>query len=290
MKTKILCISFVCCLVLQVNAQTTNTIVNDNATWSILSYWCCDGYISTEYYFFDGDTVFNGKTYKKLFRYNDEHHTKRYLSGLMREENQKTYFVPFWNGQSDGGETLLYDFSLEQGDTFEYAHSITGYLHIKQSDSVLINNELKKRLIIADGIWTRDTIIENIGSLQGLLQPPYYMLYNSRATELLCYTQNNELIYRNSKYTQCYYGTTTSVEIMESNNCNIFPNPVDNILNISCLNSTTMRIEIFDNAGRQVYNQAYNESVDVSSFSKGLYLLKLYDANGQVFEFKFIKK
>jgi len=283
MKTKILSISFVCCLVLQANAQTTNTIVNDGSAWSTLSYWCCvSGDVLTHYYFFDGDSVMNEKTYKKLFCYNDERHTERYFAGLMREENQKTYFVQFWNGQSEGGERLLYDFSLEQGDIFE-ANS-DEILYVLQSDSVLINNRLKKRLIIG-----RDTIIENVGNLGGLLRS-YSYAPNSRPTELLCYTENGKLVYQNPKRAKCYYDDNTSTQTIEITDCNIFPNPVEDVLNISCLNSTIIRTKIFDNAGRQVYNQAYKDTINVSSFSKGLYLLKLYDANGQVFDFKFIKK
>ncbi len=292
MKINILCISFICCLALQANAQTTNTIVNDGSAWSTLSSNCCIDDVFTIYHFFDGDSVFNEKTYKKLFRYNDEQHTERYFSGLMREENKKTYFVEYyWDFDREEGyweEILLYDFSLEQGDIFEAYSDET--LYVLQSDSVLINDNLKKRLIIAEeGNWVVDTIIENIGSLQGLFHNNY-VCCNSRVDKLLCYTENGELVYQNPEYTECYYNITTSVETIESNYCSISPNPVDDILHISCLNKETMRIEIFDNAGRQVYNQAYKESVDINSFSKGLYFLKLYDANGQVSEFKFIKK
>ncbi len=186
---------------------------------------------------------------------------------------------------------------MEQGDSFEFSRDgLTRTMYVLQSDLVLINNELKKRLVISpeptvfvEGIG--DTIVENIGSLQGLLKPLCPVCYGA-FHELLCYTENGELVYQNPKREKCYYSLEdiTSIPTVEINDCNISPNPVDDILHISGLNNVILRVEIFDNVGRQVYNQAYKDIINVSSFSKGLYLLKVYAANGQVSEFKFIKK
>lgn len=301
---------FVYCLVLQAKAQIfNNTIVNDNSSWATLSYvYGADDNGNTaivgawtNYYFFAGDSVFNEKTYKKVFYYKDEQHTERFFAGLMREENKKTYFAYYQASlETLLEETLLYDFSLEQGETFEYVmgfgdYSETEILYVLQSDSVLINNEQKKRLIIVSKYntdWVIDTIVENLGSLYGLLYPLCYMC-DGAFNELLCYTQNNELLYQNSKYSKCYYDSPkelASTQTIVINDCNIFPNPVDDILNISCLNNAILRVEIFDNLGRQVCSQTHKNTIDVSSFSKGLYLLKVYDANKQVSVFKIIKK
>jgi hypothetical protein len=301
MKTKILFISFVCCLVLQANAQTyNNTIVNDNSSWSVLCIIPMTGDIlRTDYYYFDGDSIFNEKTYKKVFSYRDELHLDRFFAGLIREENKKTYFVPYHIGlETLLKESILYDFSLEQGETFEYVmgfgdYSETETLYVLQSDYVLINNKQKKRLIIVleySKEWVIDTVIENVGSLHGLLYPLCYMCTGG-FHELLCYYENNELIYKNSKYSECYYdGIFNSVQEIANNGYTIFPNPVDDLLNISYSNNAISRIEIFDISGRKVYNQTYKDIISVNSFSKGLYLLKVYDTNEQVSVFKIIKK
>ncbi|MDL2327005.1 T9SS type A sorting domain-containing protein, partial [Bacteroidales bacterium OttesenSCG-928-A14] len=81
-----------------------------------------------------------------------------------------------------------------------------------------------------------------------------------------------------------------SVSPIMKNDCNIFPNPVDDILNIVCLNKIILRIEILDNSGKCVYNQPYRNKIDMSSFSKGLYFLMVYDINKQFSVFKIIKK
>ncbi|MCL2328413.1 MAG: T9SS type A sorting domain-containing protein [Bacteroidetes bacterium] len=301
MKTKILFISFVCCLVLQANAQTTNNaIVNDNSSWAVRIESVCGTAncpIETQYVYFDGDSIFNEKTYKKVFYYSDKQHTERFFTGLLREENKKTYYVPYHIGtETLVKEIVLYDFSLEEGMTFSPSEQ-TYLMEVKNSDMVEINGVLKKRLQLTyapSSFYENilDTWIEGIGSLDGIISQNWFIGNGARRT-LLCYYQNNELIYKNPAYSECYYNNSediTSVQSITINDCNIFPNPVDDILHISCLNDIIVRTEIFDNAGRQVYNQAYKDTINVSSFSKGLYLLKLYDANAQVFEFKFIKK
>jgi hypothetical protein len=189
---------------------------------------------------------------------------------------------------------------LEQGETFEYVmgfgdYSETETLYVLQSDYVLINNKQKKRLVIvleSNKELVIDTVIENVGSLHGFLYPLCYMCTGG-FHELLCYTQNDELLYQNPKRTKCYYDNPnelTSIQTITIDDCSIFPNPVDDILNIFCSDNAISRIEIFDNFGRQIYSQTYKESIDISSFSKGLYLLKLYDTNEQFSVFKIIKK
>ena len=99
--------------------------------------------------------------------------------------------------------------------------------------------------------------------------------------------------YKNPVYSECYYDNKediTSVQTLTIDSCSVFPNPVDDTLNISYLNNAISRIEIFDNLGRKVYSQAYKDTINVSSFSKGLYLLIVYDTNEQVSVFKIIKK
>ncbi len=293
MKTKVLIIVLVC-IVLQTKAQTTdtNTIVNDNSSWATLYSWWGFAdtvilYNSTSYYFFDGDTLFNEKIYRKVFEYNDEQHVECFFAGLIREENKKTYFVPYKVSlDSLLEESILYDFTLKTGDTLK----IDGRnFRIEKCDTVIFNGEPRKRMILAIHYSYVDTVIETVGSFSGLLSPLYYD--NTGFRELLCYTQNNELLYKNPKYSECYYNNL-SVSIMptiEQNHFSVFPNPVDDRLTISCLNNTILRIEIFDAFGRQLYNQTDKDKIDMSSFSKGLYLLKVYDINEHVSVFKIIK-
>jgi hypothetical protein len=271
---------------MQAKAQTSNnTIVNDNSSWSVLNR-AIDGAIThTDYYYFEGDSILGEHSYKKMFSCNDRLHENCSYQGLMREENQKTYFVY----PASETEYLFYDFSLGEGMFFEFISPLRQdifMLYVQKVDFVEMNGTQKKRIQFTSG----DTWIEGVGHLWGILYPIRYGLVGFFSYSL-CYHENNELIYKNPDYSECYYdGISSSIPEITNDDYTIFPNPVDDILNISYLNSTLSRIEIFDNAGRKVYNQPYKEKIDVSSFSKGLYLLKVYDTNEQVSVFKIIKK
>jgi len=251
MRTKILFISFVYCLAWQTNAQTSNnTIVNDNSSWATLHYiygYGADNAIVnawTTYHFFEGDSVVNGKTYKKVFYYEDEQHTERFFEGLMREENKKTYFI-INSPEGNTVETVLYDFSLEMNDSlmqvkqpFENFWDTT-YFDIKKCDTVIVNEEQKKRMIIGFSGATIDTVIENVGSLHGLIYPADYLSVGV-FHELLCFTLNDKLLYQNPKYLKCYYSLEdfTSAQTIAIIDCRVSPNPVDDVLTISCLDNT----------------------------------------------------
>ncbi|MCL2041011.1 MAG: hypothetical protein FWG84_03085 [Bacteroidales bacterium] len=193
-----------------------NTIVNPNSSWATLRYGF--GYegticnVETEYVFFDGESVVDGKTYKQVYACYDELHQYAYYSGLMREENQKTYFISIYSDV----ECLMYDFSLEEGTSFEYEdyYKFMGVpsppilLYVNAVDYVEINGEMKKciQLVLDDyHDYIVDTWIEGIGSMRGILYPCYTYFLAGVVRTFLCFFQDEELIYKNTEYEKCYY-------------------------------------------------------------------------------------
>ena len=304
MRAKILFISFAYCLFLQANAQTeNNTIVNPNSSWATLYYNIIFGVCSTTYHFFDGDSVVNGKTYQKLFYYKDEQHTKRFFEGFMREENKKTYFAGKLQGNKTT-ETILYDFSLKTGDTLiqeirmsEDFWEIT-YSYISKCDTVIINGVQKKRMILKELGFDRirDTVIESIGSLQGIMTPICYACIGN-IKELLCYAKNDELLYQNPKYSKCYYDNyeeLLSVPIIEQDKFSVFPNPAKDMLFITSENTSISQIDIFDIFGRKIYNEQlkiYNNKYEIyiNNIIKGMYFVKITTDKKQILVYKFLK-
>lgn len=69
-----------------------------------------------------------------------------------------------------------------------------------------------------------------------------------------------------------------------------YPNPVNDYLIIK--GGSSMRINIVDNAGRLLYDSevASTESIDMSSFSTGIYMVKLFNSDGSVTTTKVIKQ
>ena len=292
------------------NAQTNNTIVNDGSAWSVLRHIVVPAPpIYTDYYFFDGDSVFNGKTYKKVFCCTDEQHIECSFQGLMREENQKTYYIR----QNTNYEDVLYDFSLKTGDILKYEvyGEDTIFLYAK-TDTVKINNEYKKRMLIIDCPssdcayaidtlswelamqYSLDIIIENIGSLKGLFYPSFYG-WDGIVYDLLCYTRNGELFYQNPTYATCYYSNLSVVSIDTQNDISIFPNPSTGQLTISLPNPseggayTAESVEIYDIVGKNLPIKRHcgldpqspaNTQIDVSHLANGIYFMKIQTDKG----------
>jgi len=69
----------------------------------------------------------------------------------------------------------------------------------------------------------------------------------------------------------------------------IFPNPTKNNLNITTTASLQKTI-IYNLLGTKVYEQPYNETIDVSTLAKGMYVVKFYTDNNAVFVEKFVKE
>ncbi len=301
MKAKIFLFYMILCFTWQVKAQTgnNNTIVNDNSTWAVLIYGlgaynipCC---VKTQYVYFDGDSIIGINSYKKVFSCDDSLHKNIKYEGLIREEEKKTYFIP---ANSDT-EYLLYDFSLEEGMNFEYGYfwtrdpSVT--LYVNSVDSIEINGSMRKRIELSLYGRVIDVWVEEIGSLSGVLYPCYSAFLSGGVKELLCYYQDNEFIYKIVTYDGCYYDKVEDIIsvqtiVIDNNNINVYPNPVDDILTVFSSNNTILLIEIFDVSGKKNYSQTYKDVINMSSFSTGLYVLKVYDINGKVSSFKIIKE
>jgi len=77
--------------------------------------------------------------------------------------------------------------------------------------------------------------------------------------------------------------------IKENKSFSVWPNPVKNTLNINSLNESNYSVKIYDLLGRLIYTKEnVNTSIDVSSFTSGLYLIKIKAENGEASQ-KFIK-
>jgi hypothetical protein len=247
--------------------------------------------MNTNYVYLYGDSVVEGKTYKKMLLCKDELHENIEHIGLIREESHKTYFMP----ANYGKEILLYDFSLVEGDYFEIPildnPEFSETFYVSSVDSVEIDGLAKKRMQIKktpDG-ETIDTWIEELGSLNGLLFPGYEYFMVGAFSYLLCYFQEDELVYRNPKYTECYYNTVSIQEPPNKTKINVSPNPVTNQISITASEQIISSVEIFDASGKKVRSQFHGNSIDVTLLSKGFYWLKIHEVNGQVSTFKIIK-
>ena len=251
------------------------------------------------------DTLIDGVSYYKLLTARDELSSIWLNNGYIREdvETRKVYYKP----QKDEQEILLYNFNVldmqvgNEMQSYDIQSRTNVLLSIGNVKYDYIGGEnrmiatIRSTSLDVNCICYEDHIwIEGIGNMDGFLRSTMAIpLDGGDKMSLLCFFQNEELMYKpeNTNIEDCfvYKLISSNIEILSFANCGIFPNPVDDILNISCLDNTILRIEIFDNFGRQVYSQTYKDTINVSSFSEGLYFLKAYDVNGQSSVFKIIK-
>lgn len=253
------------------SAQAYTALVDSNAIWSD---FYASGYppnytsmVST-WIRFSGDTVINSKHYTRIFKSLDLQHLTWTEDGYIREDSiGRVYGII----GGSGTEELMYDFSLEVGDTFD-SYSVTNVSFIS------INGSMRKQIhfFATPEIW-----IEGLGCTTGVLNfRPAFIVGGDY--DLLCYYYNDSLVYNSQIYPQCYYSIYNGQQFLDAVRPEIFPNPVSSTLHIRfnkpVLNEMAMKV--FDINGCLVYSanmqphfSIYNK--DMSSFSSGLYFLQL---------------
>jgi len=260
-------------------AQTSNTIVNTGCLWSIVSTLDSPPFSFSSYYIkFYGDSTINSITYKKVMKSNDSLHTNWTFEGLIREANNKTYFR-FPDSTNEG---LVYDFSVSVGDTLTInAPRNMGLLvSVTSIDSVNINGLKRKRIKLAyyPSTLNVDTWIEQIGSLGGILNSCADL--SGLHESLLCYYEDNNCIYKNSSYQECFYrpGSLNGITIQKNEPLIVYPNPVKDFITVVA-DDFMYQLQIFDSNEREVFSQLFHDkqttqTIDLHTLPNGLYIIK----------------
>lgn len=277
------------------NSQSYHPLIRSNTYWDELH---CDGtqicgFTGGDRYFFEGDTIFNSTKYNILRSYHILSYygspfcppffvdTTPYNSGIfMREDtiSRKVYIY----GPCDNNDCLLFDFSLNVGDSLISTYATDGDTLTVDSISMFTLNtgELRKIFYLSNQFY----YIENIGGYQGIFYPLFPGIGFGEA--LWCINENNFNIYGS----QCFY--FTSITQTSENNTTI----------ISLINKPeSVEIKIKDKYKPgviRIYNQIgqivltskiYDNTVTIekSKFKNGIYLVA-YDYNNLTYYSKLI--
>ncbi len=246
---------------------------------------CC---IETEIFKTGITDTIDDTEYLTIWYTQDIHEENWDLYGYTREDNLKVYFRPFL----ETNDFLLYDFNVEVDSVIYITNPMFGNTDsigytITCIDSVELDNQKRKRIFLTDGSF-EEYWIEGIGSLTG----PLYSGLNIEGgyRELVCCHEEEELIYMNSNYTECYYVATGTVQY-DINTLNVYPDYSSNTLDIQS-SKIIENILIYDIYGRLLESTAINSTgdiqLDISSLAPGTYLLKVI-SNNQQDNFKFLK-
>ena len=247
------------------------------------------------------DTLISGLTYHKIFYsgmrilYNnlgtpvDTIFNYAQYKGAIREHNQKVYF--FVAGQP--AEKLLYDFTLQVGDTVSGLQYGYAYGYTTKVDSIrpFVTNDgvtRKKYFLSIEGSFDETTFwIEGMGSGMGLL--PRYELSSADVVKLLCFKANNSPIWYDTDASQCNLVVVANEKpLIEIGKVNIVPNPLVQDARLSLgENVAEFQLEIMDMMGNVVKKEWVNNQADFqlkrNDFAVGMYVIKLQTADNRVF-------
>ncbi len=264
--------------------------------WHVTNcYYGC----STDVYYTDGDTIVGGKNYKIL---NGYHYISRTF--LLREDvaSKKVYLNLFLSNSQQ--EYLLYDFSLNVGDSIDIKNPITpfptdaGYYKV---DSIVMkpvaNSRSARHFYLSptpSNTVNSDpaTWVEGGGSLSIITAPGGYPDING-AGHLSCSFRNTELFYSNLDSITGCEPVILSVAAKQS---------VLNLVTMTTLikngesqihNARNVRtLNIFDLSGKKLQHITNdgNDHINLnfSKFSTGVYLVVAYSEKMEKKVFKVV--
>lgn len=260
-------------------------LLDDVNEWQVTN--CFFGCL-TDGYYTDGDTLVDGLNYKILDGY---HYISRTF--LLREEvPEKKIFLNFVE-ETGNTEYLLYDFSLNVGDSIDMKNPITpfpenaGYFDL---DSIILRplvdgNDYRHFYFSpseSNDISTNNAIwVEGAGSLSIVTAPSGDPDING-AGHLSCFFKNGESYYSNlDSIDACQPGI-----ILDMNDYNY---PLDEVIVSTNQNSNYFElfniegvklIDLYDINGRRIEsftnNGNKNLHFDISNYKSGIYIIIIY--------------
>ncbi len=211
-------------------------LLSESKQWNVL-YENASLQKTTHVFRMNGDTIVENRKYTILSYSVDEQVNNWSQLGYLYEDTKekKVYYRPAW-GDKDG---LLYDFSVETGDTVytignswygqdkpngDYWMTDSIINIVKKVDSIKLSNEYYKRITVvskplmpeSENFTLENEWIEGIGNLKGVFSFNV-MLSGTPNQTLLAYYQNDELIYQSPEHDSDFIWITVGNEHVEDN-------------------------------------------------------------------------
>ena len=262
------------------NAQTYHPFVEENKIWSVFTI--SNSSITTTFYKFEGDTLINELPYKYILESYDSsmqiwHKTNKYI----REDSQKKVYL------LNNSEVILYDFSVQVGDTVFLEDISFQYVVVDAIDSVFIDDCYRKRYVFDD--FYQDYWIEGIGSSNSPITPFINFCFNDMRFDMACVHQEERLIYQNPNFDTCYILYIDNVNEYTSDNSSLtfFPQPADEYVSFLIKDTDYIFTDIivYNFMGQKIKHEKLNLSTlkcNVSDLPSGLYIVSLKGKNKTV--------
>lgn len=281
---------------LHVNSQEYHQLLDHESEWHLTS---CSSTCINDVYYTNGDTTYNGYQYKIL---NGYHYISRTF-WLREDVSEKHIFLFYDNGKSRI-EVLLYDFSLQIGDTILLSNPITPFPSnggFYKLDSIvsqnLLDNKSHKFFYLSPTASNQSSDelpvwIEGIGGLT-LINGPGGTPDINRVGKISCYFNDGFLSYSQlDSLDRCTVKYVTGLKEIQRHSNSIYPTIFESILRLEDV-SEVSEVVIYSLRGEEVYRRKLNhqsyENLELSHLEKGFYVISLYDNNLPVVSKKIVK-
>jgi len=284
------CLLFVFCI--SGKAQNDFRFADPTAVWNLheFYYWAPSGSEEmTVTYRVQKDTTFNGFDYQKIIP------RPSYSSNFIfiREDSTAKVFVNDDYYLYPESERLVYDFSLNEGDTFKFFNphpQDTIILMVDSTDTVTYGTPRKRMFMkcISEDDCFDITWIEGIGSLNSHFLSPLVYEFEPEGSsyELLCFTENG-VTYNFSP--TCFVG----IEAVSNyaNSISVSPNPAQTNINIQFSEPSwnLQSILMHNITGMEVATMQVSElevTMNIQALPSGIYFCRMILSNGSRVEKK----
>ena len=258
-------------------AQPYKSIFGNTSTMWIIKWYNLD-FGGNDTIVVEKDTLVDGFNWKKIIL---THPAGFFESGaLLREDTLigKVWYHPLEPGRDS--TYLAFDFSLEEGDTFDLSSNYDPWLTSVMVDSTEMT-DAGKRIRFNSFIEEGENIafIEGVGGNQG---PIYKESSGFLHPYLLCAYKDGVQTYSNISYEgDC--SPPTSIHLIDpAIAIEVYPNPVVDVLHIKNDSEIELeKVEIYDVLGRKISAEGYDLSIDFNGLMPGLYYVRLIASEGQ---------
>jgi hypothetical protein len=226
-----------------------------------------------------GDTLINSLIYHKLTTpYILSSETPKNLQGIAGYRgayrqvaaNRKVYYIP----PTAVAEQLLYDFTLQEGDT------VKGYLEpystkdiVEAIDSVWAGNGYHKRWLINS--FYSIYLIEGIGSTYGLIEPSPGSIVDAPGYTITCTSLNGITVYPDPA-SACPVITSINPPVVDNHGFKVYPIPANGSISVEFDDPVNLRdIRLTDLVGNLLFVQKIRDqaSIKINNLVNGTYFL-----------------
>ena len=226
-----------------------------------------------------GDEIeYEGQTYRELtVLYDDLNYTVLY--GLLREENKRVYLRRWSPGlQHFMEEEVYYDFNLQVGDLFEVDYGDEPeYIQVMAIEEVVLDDgSVRNKYVFNEGWGVNpeepEVWIEGIGSLSGINWRYIPGWTASGFAYLQCYFEDDNLVWTDG---ECW----DDVEEKSVESVGVYPNPSKK--NVFIKGIEPAEVQVYNALGQLVKTVENTNEINLAGLPKGIYLLRITDAEGK---------